>query len=239
MGVRRAGRLVAAVAAAALLGGAVAGCAGGGGAGEGAEAGPGTVKTSPIAAELAKLPARVDGSKIVVGQPDAPHTAQVLVDPRCGYCAHFEAAGGEVLAKLAGAGKVKVEYVLASFLDQGGASGSVKAVNALRASVEQGRFAEYLAAVFASQPKGKFTDEHLLAIADRVPGLRGAAFDKAVADLAYREWVGQAEKGFEETGAQGTPLVLVDGKPAGARDGAMFDAGAFTETLKGAGVGVA
>ncbi|MER5933821.1 thioredoxin domain-containing protein [Streptomyces sp. NPDC002054] len=230
------GRVVAAVVAAALLGGAVAGCAGGGGSGDRAEAGPDTVRTSPIAAELAKLPARVDGAKVVVGQPDAPHTAQVLVDPRCAACAQFEATGGEALLKLAGAGKVKIEYLLASFLDQGGASGSAKAVNALRASVDQGRFAEYHAAVFASQPRGKFTDGHLLAVADRVPGLRGTAFDKAVADQTYREWVTEAEQGFEETGAQGTPLVLVDGRPTGARDGSMFEAEGFAETLKGVGV---
>ncbi|MCY0927458.1 hypothetical protein OTB20_14810 [Streptomyces sp. H27-H1] len=34
-----------------------------------------------------------------------------------------------------------------------------------------------VSAVFASRPKGKFTEELLLKIADRVPGLRGADFD--------------------------------------------------------------
>lgn len=240
-----AGRLVAAVAAVAavaLLGGAVVGCGSGSGGGSGSASAAGggevVVRTSPIAEQLAKLPARVDGAKVVVGSPDAPSTAQVLVDPRCGYCAKFEGAGGESLLKLAAAGRVKVEYVLASFLDgSGGRSGSVKAVNALRASVDAGKFAEYHAAVFASQPKGKFTDELLLKVADAVPGLRGPAFDGAVREQKYAGWVAEAEKGFEATGAQGTPLVLVEGKPVGARDGAMFDARAFTETLKGAGVG--
>ncbi|MFG3001529.1 DsbA family protein [Streptomyces sp. NPDC048340] len=237
--IRRAGHVVAAVAAAALLGGAVVGCGAGGDAKSADADATAVVRTSPIADRLAKLPAKVDGAKVVVGQPDAPHTAQVLVDPRCGYCAKFEGAGGEALLELAGEGKVKVEYLLASFLDQGGASGSVKAVNALRASVDAGKFAEYNAAVFASQPKGRFTDEYLLRIADRVPGLRGEAFDKAVAQETHKEWVAEAEKGFEATGAQGTPLVLVDGNPVGAKDGSMFDAGAFTATLKAAGVGAA
>ncbi|WP_329381483.1 DsbA family protein [Streptomyces sp. NBC_01351] len=234
-GAGRAGRFVAAVAAAAVLGGAVAGCGAGGG--QESSATSAVVRTSPMADVLAKLPAKVEGTKVVVGSPDAPRTAQVLVDPHCGWCAKFEATGGEALLKLAADGKVKVEYLLASFLDQGGASGSVKAVNALRASVDAGKFAEYQAAVFASQPKGKFSDELLLKIADRVPGLRGAAFDGAVADVSYKGWVAESEKGFEATGAQGTPVVLVDGRPVGAQDRSMFDAGAFAGTLRGVGIG--
>ncbi|MBT2449698.1 thioredoxin domain-containing protein [Streptomyces sp. ISL-43] len=235
--VRTAGKLVAGVAAAALLGGAVAGCGSGTGGERDAATSEAVVRTSPIADRLAKLPAVVDGPKIVVGRADAPRTAQVLVDPKCGYCARFEEAGGEALLELAADGRVKIEYGLASFLDQGGASGSVKAVNALRASVDAGKFAEYHAAVFASQPKGKFTDELLLKIADVVPGLRGEDFDAAVAGKTYKGWVGEAEKGFEETGARAAPMVLVDGKPVGTRDGSMFDAGAFTEALRGVGIG--
>ncbi|MFD7030179.1 DsbA family protein [Streptomyces sp. NPDC059917] len=231
-----AARVVALGAAAVLLGGAVLGCSSDAAQGADAQAAAGVVRTSPIAGDLSKLPARVDGSKIVVGRADAPRTVQVLVDPRCGYCAKFEEGGGRTLSELAGAGKVKVEYLLASFLDQGGASGSVKAVNALRASLDKGKFAEYHAAVFASQPKGRFTDGHLLEIASAVPGLRGADFDGAVKGMAYKGWVTEAEKGFEATGNDRTPLVLLDGKPVGT-DGSMFDAAAFAGTLKAAGIG--
>ncbi|MCX4779324.1 DsbA family protein [Streptomyces sp. NBC_01264] len=233
----RAGRLVAAVAAVSLLGGAVVGCGSGSGEGKPVAASEVPVRTSPIAAQLAGLPAVVDGARIVVGKPDAPRTAQVLVDPKCGHCARFEEAGGESLLKSAVAGQVKIEYLLASFLDRDGASGSVRAVNALRASADSGKFAEYHAAVFASQPKGKFTDELLLRIAYAVPGLRGAGFDAAVKEQKYKEWVAEAERGFEATGAQATPMVLVEGKPVGSKDGSLFDAGAFTETLKGVGIG--
>ncbi|MET9610510.1 thioredoxin domain-containing protein [Streptomyces sp. NPDC006512] len=226
-----------AAAAAALLGTALAGCGGSGGDGAASSSASAVVRTSPIADRLAKLPAAADGAKVVVGRPDAPRTVQVLVDPRCGYCAKFEAAGGETLLKLADEGKVRIEYLLASFLDRGGASGSVRAVNALRASVDAGKFAEYHAAVFASQPKGAFTDELLLRIADRVPGLRGPDFDRAVESAPYEGWAADAEKAFEATGVQGTPAVLVDGKPVGAKDGSMFDAEAFGRTLAAAGIG--
>lgn len=240
----RAGRAVVAVAVAALLGGAVAGCGGGGAAKEDArtaDAGADfVVRTSPIADRLAKLPATVDGGTVVVGRADAPHTVQVIVDPHCGYCATFEQTGGEALLKLAGDGGLKVQYVLASFLDARG-SGSALAVNALRASVDKGKFAEYQAALFASRPKGRFTDEALLRIADGVPGLRGADdFDKAVAERTYRGWVGEAAEAFRATGAQGTPLVLLDGKPLGKRAaGSIFDGAALAAALGEAGVGKA
>ncbi|MFJ6935230.1 DsbA family protein [Streptomyces sp. NPDC101132] len=243
-GVRRAGRLprlargVAAAAAVAVLAGTAVACSSGGGPGSGALAADrpdGEVRTSPIADRLAELPAKAEGTTIVVGDPAAPRTARVMVDPHCGYCRVFEGAGGEELLKAAADGKVKVEYLLASFLDQGG-SGSLKAVNALRASVDRGRFAEYHAAVFASQPRGAFTDARLLEIASEVPGLRGAEFDRAVRDMTYRDWAVRSEAAFEATGAQGTPLVLVDGEPVGVQDRSMFDAEAFAETLKGVGI---
>ncbi|MFF4850993.1 DsbA family protein [Streptomyces sp. NPDC001194] len=233
----RAGRVVGAVVAAALLAGAAAGCGAGSGTGAGAGAGAGEVLTGPVTGRPANLPARVDGAKIVVGDPAAPRTAQVLVDPQCGYCAKFEGTGGEALLKLAAGGKVKVEYLLASFLDRGGAGGSVRAVNALRASVDAGKFTEYRAMVFASRPKARLTDGHLLAIAAEVPGLRGEAFDRAVAEQTYKGWAGDAERAFEATGARGTPMVLVDGRPVGSGDGAMFDAEAFTEALRAVGIG--
>ncbi|MEV7414611.1 thioredoxin domain-containing protein [Streptomyces sp. NPDC089919] len=229
---RTAGRALVAAVAVTALAGSVAACSSGGRS----EASQGEIRTSPIAAQLANLPARVEDAKIVVGAPDAPRTAQVLVDPHCGYCRIFEGTGGEALLTAALDGKVKVEYLLASFLDQGG-SGSLKAVNALRAAVDRGRFAEYHAAVFASQPQGAFTDERLLEIADRIPGLRSPAFDKAVTGHAYEDWARRAERAFEATGAEGTPLVLLDGKPLGKDDRSMFDAGAFKKTLAAAGIG--
>lgn len=135
-------------------------------------------------------------------------------------------------------GAVHVEYVLASFLDERG-SGSGIAVNALRASVDKGKFAEYQAALFASRPKGRFTDEVLLRIADGVPGLRGAGdFDPAVGERTYTAWVGEAAEAFRATGEQGTPLVLLDGKPLGVRAaGSIFDGAALTAALGEAGVG--
>ncbi|MFE5946568.1 DsbA family protein [Streptomyces sp. NPDC056480] len=238
MPVRRTRRLVAAAVSAGLIGLAAVGCSEGGAS----TAAVVTVAPEGQADVLARLPAAVEGTKIVVGDARAPHTVTVYVDPRCGYCAKFEASGGTVLAEEAAAGTVKVEYVVASFLDdRTGGTASARAANALRASVEAGpgRFASFQAALFASQPgsgaRDGFSVEHLLRIADGVEGLRSAAFDRAVRENAYQRWVADSEKAFEGSGVGGTPTVLVDGSALPGGD-ALYDAARFSEALRDAGV---
>lgn len=205
---------------------------------------------------LARLPAAADGTKIVVGDAKAPHTVTVYVDPRCSYCARFEASAGTVLAEEAAAGRVKVEYVVASFLDaRTGGTASARAASALRASVDAGpgKFASFQTALFASQPGGEasqpggeasqpggesedgFSADYLLRIADQVEGLRSAAFDRAVREDTYRRWVVEAEKAFEDSGVGGTPTVLVDGTALPGGD-ALYDATEFSKALRDAGV---
>lgn len=191
---------------------------------------------------LAELPASVAGPRILVGRAKAPHTVTVFVDPRCSYCAKFEASAGPVLADEAAAGRVRVEYVIASFLDaRTGGTASARAANALRASVEAGpgRFEEYQAALFASRPSGEsrdgFSTDHLLRIADQVPGLRSETFDKAVRADAYATWVAASQRAFEDSGVDGTPTVLVDGRPLAAGNG-LYDAADFSQALRDAGV---
>ncbi|MFG2143815.1 DsbA family protein [Streptomyces sp. NPDC048696] len=199
------------------------------------------VKTSPHAAKLAKLPAKAEGAEIVVGSPRAAHTITVYEDPRCPFCAKFETSGAVPLTDLAAAGKVRIRYTIASFLDRNlGGGGSERAANALRASVDAGKFAEYHAAVFASQPEDEssdgYTADNLLRIADKVPGLRSAAFDKAVREGTYKEWVASAEKAFEKSGVNSSPTVLIDGKRPPGDGAAILDAQEFAKVLKDAGI---
>lgn len=249
MAVRRTGRIGAAVVAAVVLGVSAGACASGSGDGGGARGGAVSssydstpvVKVSALHSSLAKLPAQVEGGVIVVGDPDAPHTVSVFEDVRCPYCKKFEEGGARALVDAAAEGKVRIEYTIASFLDgRLGGTGSVKAANALRASVEEGRFAEFHAAVFASQPEDEttdgYTDDFLLDIAGQVKGLRSAEFDRAVRTQAYEGWVADAARAFEDSGVQGTPTVLIDGeKPAGPAD-AMYDEAQFGRVLAKAGI---
>ncbi|MGV9881904.1 DsbA family protein [Streptomyces sp. NPDC003006] len=258
---RKAGRVATAVAAAALIGVAASACGpdgGDNGGGKGGDAGksssaapestgpesdaPGAPEAkapSASSARLAKVPASVKGGVITVGDPKARHTVKVYEDSRCPFCKKFEEGGAQALVEPVADGKVKVEYVIASFLDRNlGGSGSVNAANALRASVDAGKFPQFHAAVFANQPEEEsddaYTPAFLLKIADKVDGLRGGAFDKAVTKGTYKKWVGEAMTTFGDDGIRGTPTVLVDGeKPAGD---SLYDQGAFAKELKSAGI---
>ncbi|MEU1130827.1 thioredoxin domain-containing protein [Streptomyces sp. NPDC005900] len=262
---RKAARVATAVVAAALVGVAASACGpdgdGDGGAAKSSSAAPESKRPAPeskrpasedpasdapeakappaSSARLAETPASVRGGVITVGDPKAGHTVKIYEDSRCPFCKKFEEGGAQALVGPVADGKVKVEYVIASFLDGNlGGSGSVNAANALRASVEAGEFPRFHAAVFANQPAEEsddaYTPAFLLNIAGKVDGLRGAAFDKAVTKGTYKKWVGEAMRTFTADGIQGTPTVLVDGKkPAGD---SLYDRAAFAKELKTAGI---
>ncbi|MEV8020791.1 thioredoxin domain-containing protein [Streptomyces sp. NPDC086554] len=249
MAVRKAGRIAAAVAAAALVAGGAAACGpedltgGGGDKGSASEstsaAGP-EAKEPPAGTDaLAKAPATVKGGVITVGDPAAAHVVKLYEDPRCPICKKFEETGARALVKPVAEGRVKVEYTLASFLDKNlGGHGSVNAANALRASVEAGKFPQFHAAVFANQPESETEDAYtaafLLKIADKVGGLRGAEFDKSVKNVTYKKWVGEAMQAFTDDGMQGTPTVVIDGEKV--EGNVLFDEAAFSKKLKASGI---
>jgi protein-disulfide isomerase len=193
------------------------------------------------AALLGQLPARLepDGTTITVGDPSAKDTVHIYEDPRCPICQRFEAANGASLALLAKSGKAKVQYTLASFLDgSNGGGGSQRAVNALRAALEAGKFPLYHATLYDNQPEETedgFTNDRLMQLAESVPGLSGAAFTKAVNEGQYRAFVTTSEKAFTSSGAAGTPYVVINGKPV--TDAArLFDPSSFAVLLKSSGV---
>lgn len=204
------------------------------------------VPTAPDAKVLAGLPARMeaDGTTITVGDPAAPKTVHVYEDPRCPICQAFEKAAGPQLAALAADGRIRIQYTLASFLDEKlGGEGSLRAGNALRASVEAGRgaFTTYHETLYAHQPsetEDGFTDAYLLKLAEGVDGLRGAAFDQAVGKGSYRDFVTASEDAFVKSGATGTPYVTIDGEAVSQADlQKLFDPASFALLLRQAGIG--
>ncbi|MGW4562319.1 thioredoxin domain-containing protein [Streptomyces sp. NPDC004561] len=222
MRVKRGVRRLTAAVLTGVLGAAVVGCgprhpvaAAGGG-----QQTPGKA----VYAKSADVPEQVepDGTSILVGDPQARVTVHLYEDPRCPYCKEFETSGGgPVLTKWILRRKVKVEYTMASFLDgRLGGSGSKKAVNALRAAVEEGKFAEYHAVLYQNQPSEEvdgFTDARLRQLASKVKGLRSPSFDTAVKSMRYRDFVDASEKVFATAGhynghaGPGTPTAEVNG----------------------------
>jgi protein-disulfide isomerase len=151
-----------------------------------------------------------DGTTITVGDPQASVTVHLYEDPRCPVCEEFETGGGAPALQTETVQRnTKTEYTLASFLvDRLEGSGSKKAVNALRAALEEGKFAEYHTVLYQNQPEESvdgFTDAHLLEPASQVQGLRGPEFDAAVKSMKYRDFVTASEKVYERAGGKNDP----------------------------------
>lgn len=168
--------------------------------------------------QLAKLPSQLaaDGRTVVVGEADAKNTVSVYEDPRCPFCKQFELTNGHQLAEAAEKGGLKIEYTLASFLDDRlGGHGSKRAANALRASVEKKKFPQFHALLYQNQPtetRDGFTNERLLDLASKIKGLRGPSFDKAVKDNKYGDWVAASQKAYEKAKVGGTPAMKLNGR---------------------------
>ncbi|MEU2158891.1 thioredoxin domain-containing protein [Streptomyces sp. NPDC019396] len=194
---------------------------------------------------MLELPERLgaDGTTITVGDPSAPVTVHLYEDPRCPYCAEFETTGGSpAVREAAMRGEVKIEYTLASFLDERvGGSGSKKTVNALRAALEKGKFAVYHEVIYANQPEEAvdgFTDDYLLRLAGQVEGLRGPDFDSALKSMKYRAFAAASEKAYERAGGSaepegpGTPSAWINGKRLPPESAALYDRTGLAHVLK-------
>jgi len=197
-------------------------------------------KPKPAYTGLAELPEHLeaDGTTITVGDPKASVTVRLYEDPRCPVCEKFETTGGGPALQEANLRReAKTEYTLASFLDDGlGGAGSKKAVNALRAALEEGKFAEYHAVLYANQPEESndgFTDDFLLELATKVDGLRGPTFDKAVRSMKYRDFVATSETAYELAHVPGTPTVDINNVRIPSESNAvLFDRAAFARLLR-------
>ncbi len=78
------------------------------------------------------------------------------------------------------------------------------------------KFKQFHDVLYANQPDERddaFADvNHLLDLADKVPGLKTDGFVKAVREGTYLPWAGQVNKAFDKSGVTGTPTVRLDGK---------------------------
>ncbi|MEV0533918.1 thioredoxin domain-containing protein [Kitasatospora sp. NPDC050463] len=159
-----------------------------------------------------------DGTVITYGKADAPHTLEIYEDFRCPYCEQLETTNGTTIQQLADDGRYKIEYHLATFLDQGlGGKGSRTALAAAGAALNEGvdKFKQFHDVLYANQPDERndgFADvNRLLDLAGQVPGLKTDAFVKAVQAGTYTPWADQVNKAFDKSGVTGTPTVKLDG----------------------------
>jgi protein-disulfide isomerase len=238
------------VLAAALVTALLAACtACGERGGDNGEAGTRAATQAPDYVLLEQVPERLDedGTTITVGDPAARLPLRLYEDPRCPYCKEYETTGGGPVAQARLLSRdIRIDYTLASFLDDRlGGGGSARAVNALRAALEEDKFAEFHQVLYAHQPEESvdgFTEERLLQLAGQVDGLRGPEFDEAVRTMKYRDFVAASEKAYEEAGGAespqgpGTPTMLTSDDLRRAPQDALYDPEAMQLLLLSWGV---
>ncbi|MES9522064.1 thioredoxin domain-containing protein [Streptomyces capoamus] len=163
-----------------------------------------------------------DGTTVVLGKSTAKKTLVIYEDPRCPACAEFEQVVGSTVKKDLDAGKFKLRYIGATFLDRNlPGEGSRNALSALGAALDVSpeAFLEYKSAMYSKKWHPQETvdtlkdDDYLIRIADTVPALKGnAAFRKAVKDGTYDRWALEEAKIFDRDGISATPTLKMDGK---------------------------
>jgi protein-disulfide isomerase len=165
-----------------------------------------------------------NGTTVVIGKPAAKKTLELYEDSRCPVCATFEQSVGETIKKDLDAGKYKIKYIGATFIDGEksiNGQGSKNALSALGAAlnVSPDAFIEYKAALYSAkyhpaETDDKFSkDAYLLEVADSVPALKSnSAFKRDVEDGAFDAWAMKMTAAFTDSGVTGTPTLKMDGK---------------------------
>ncbi|MFJ5548282.1 thioredoxin domain-containing protein [Streptomyces sp. NPDC093225] len=163
-----------------------------------------------------------NGTTVVLGKKDAKKTLELYEDGRCPVCAVFEQTAGAQIKKDIDAGKYKLQYFGATFLDRSfNGSGSKEALAALGAAlnVSPDAFLEYKGALYSKanhpeETQDKFAKtDYLIKIADEVPALKNnAAFKKDVDAGTFRRWALEMSAVFDKSGVTGTPTLKMDGK---------------------------
>lgn len=170
-----------------------------------------------------------DGTTVTIGEDSAKKTLVMYEDPRCPVCASFEQAVGTTVDKGVEDGKFKLQYVGATFLDNGlGGEGSKNALSALGAAlnVSPEAFLQYKAAMYSTKWHPEESDDklkddaYLIKIADTVDALKGnKEFQNAVKNGTYDKWALEMSATFDDSGVQGTPTLKMDGKTLTGADG--------------------
>ncbi|MFF8988565.1 DsbA family protein [Streptomyces sp. NPDC014983] len=189
-----------------------------------------------------------DGTTVVIGESTAKKTLVTYEDPRCPVCAQFEEAVGPTVKKDVDAGKYKLQYVGATFIDVNlPGVGSKNALSALGAAlnVSPQAFLDYKTALYSTkwhpnEQDDKFKDDaYLIKVADTVSALKGnTAFQNDVKKGTFDKWALLMNDKFNADGKKynfsGTPTLLMDGKKLTGRDGqnAPMSVGEFNTALQ-------
>ena len=170
--------------------------------------------SDPIIPHRVPAGATPDGDGVLVG--DGPVRVDAFIDFLCPFCGRFELSAGPALAGLVADRLVSLAYHPMDFLDAASTTNySTRAAAASGCAADQGRFAEYAHALFASQPPEGgpgLSDSEIVGLG-QAAGLDGAKFADCVSGGAYLDWPPYVTARAATLGVSATPTVLVDGAP--------------------------
>jgi protein-disulfide isomerase len=154
--------------------------------------------------------------------PDSKAASTLVIweDFQCPACRVFEQTMNAAIADLVAKDVVKVEYRLATFLDNklpGSDYSSHRAVNALGCAIEAGFGQKYHDIVYINQPETEgdgFTNEVLTDFAETAGHQDVAGFGNCVNNYTYMKWASDSGQKFYDEGVAGTPTIILDGVEA-------------------------
>jgi protein-disulfide isomerase len=156
-----------------------------------------------------------DGTGIVAASGPVP--VELYVDYLCPNCKNFEDAASATIDQLVAAGKINLVYHPIAILDRSTnpPGYSTRAGSAAGCAADEGKFLEYTKALFAQQPaenSSGLTDDQLVQIGAGA-GLSSPSFGQCVHVGKYKAWMAHNTDSAAGKGINGTPTVLVAGKP--------------------------
>jgi len=151
---------------------------------------------------------------VTMGPVDAPHSIVIYEDFLCPFCAQLEAGTHDELAALAAQGQVLVDYRPFELLrpDYSG-----QALNAFKVVLETSGVDVALAfhaVLFAEQPDESGTLPGVDWLVERAveAGAVETEVRPGIENMSQQAWIDAATKAAQDTGLEGTPTVLLDGK---------------------------
>lgn len=155
---------------------------------------------------------RVEGDPMAIGDIDAPVVLSEWVDFRCPFCAVFSRDTlPTVVQEYVDTGKVRIEFHDVAFFGEE----SARAAAAARAAGEQGRYAEFVSAVYEAAPESghpELPKEELIELAEKAGVKDIARFTTDMDDPKHAQAVAESTTRAQQLGVTGVPFFVVDGQ---------------------------
>jgi protein-disulfide isomerase len=152
------------------------------------------------------------GDGIPIGR--GPVSVDAYIDFLCPFCRDFDLSSEPALNAMIAAAAITLIYHPMSFLDDASTTRySSRAAAAAGCASDNGKFPEYVHALFASQPPegGPGLSDAELIDLGRSVGLTGPEFGACVLSGRYLDWPAYVTDVATGLNVSATPTVLVDG----------------------------